>query len=115
MAVKLVTTIGKTKYKSFFQTCKQCNQNLETEQYVFTCNTPRKQRYYCIPCARKTNFTNTSIWWNRLTKYKRYDTLLNSDLVLDQEEKEQISQLSYDKQTEDVKMMLDIYYYREKK
>jgi hypothetical protein len=70
----------------------------------------RKQ--YHIICARRVNMIASDVWWNHIARYKRYE-LLNS-MSLEPDLIEEFSQKCYSKLTEDLKLIVDIYYMENK-
>lgn len=92
--------------------CNLCKLRFKKEDYKIisknTSGNSGRKRYH-IKCARQINMIASDIWWNRTSKYKRYELLLTMD-NLEVDMVEQYSQSCYAKLPEELKTILDIHY-----
>ena len=112
MSIKIILATG-TQYE--LRHCAVCNLNFKKGDKLISKDTSRsgKAIHYHIRCAREVNLIVSDMWWNRISKYKRFEWLISQSTMED--EAQELSQSSYSKLPEQVKLLVDIHFMESQK
>ena len=107
MSIKLILVTG-LQYD--LKHCSVCIQSFNKGDKIISKPTSRSGKviYYHIICARKVNLLVSDLWWNHTLKYKRFNWLVSESIM--QDEAQELSQSSYSKLPEQVKLLVDIHF-----
>jgi len=107
MSIKLILANG---IQHSLKHCSVCNLSFNKGDKILSKATSRsgKAIHYHIPCARKVNLLVSDLWWNHTPKYKRFNWLISQYVLYD--EAQELSQSSYSKLPEQVKLLVDIHF-----
>jgi len=111
MGLRLIVISQK---KQIERGCRVCKGNFQLSEPVFSTTRSTggsaSTNLYHVNCARQVNLTVAEQWWNRLTKYKRKTMLI--DLEIEVLEIEECYELPYRKLPDEIKIQIDIRYYK---